>query len=151
MKQDHSEKLKKIESLEFTLPELSIDRNRKIENFYPYFLKANLLELNVNNQLPKVQASLNPLNTFLEYKNLKNSDQSVVIQCLDPVCEVCDGQNTMICLQCLPGHFLLEGKCYNACPESFMADIYRRECIPLNLRQKSKIILKKTLFPELLT
>lgn len=99
--------------------------------------------MNALNLQNKALPNMNPLNTFLEYKDFRHSthNQNIILQCLDPSCEVCDAQSTMICLQCLPGFFLLEGKCYNACPQTFMADIYKRECVPLALRQRSNFII----------
>jgi hypothetical protein len=130
----------KSESIEFALPEINISNNRKIENFFPYFLKTNLISL--NSPPNQMRQNYNPFNHYLEYKDLRTitGSQHVNLSCLDPLCEVCDLNNKIICLQCQPGHFLLEGKCYNSCPTNYNADIYKRECVSLAMRQRSKKI-----------
>lgn len=127
----------KSESIEFGLPEINISDNRKIENFFPYFLKANLIR--INSQPSLIRQNYNAFNHYLEYKDLRSiaGSDNVNLSCLDTLCEVCDINNKIICLQCQPGHFLLEGKCYNSCPPNYNADVYKRECVPLAIRQRS--------------
>lgn len=127
------------ESIEFGLPEINISDNRKIENFFPYFLKANLIR--INSQPSQIRHNYNAFNHYLEYKDFRSIAGSdyVNLSCLDTLCEVCEVNNKLICLQCQPGHFSLEGKCYNSCPPDYNADVYKRECVPLAIRQRSNI------------
>lgn len=103
-----------------TLPEININNNHKIEDFYPYFMKTNLLDL-------------------YQYNDIKSNFRTQDSICLDPICEICDMTNKLNCLQCLPGNFLLNEKCYSACPINFIADVYQRKCIPITLRTRSNI------------
>lgn len=123
-KLQNENKITKIESLEYALPEINLF-NRKIEYFYPYFLKTNLLDLQNNNKGFLSQT------VPIDFRKINNN-----LQCLDPLCEYCDQNNTVMCLQCLPGHFLLDGKCFISCPVNFLADVYKRECVPTTMRQR---------------
>jgi hypothetical protein len=103
VKQIKSENLKIYDS--FTLPEININTNEHLQQYYPYFYKTKLIE----------------------YKNEIVSNK--LFPCLDSNCEMCDPNNRIICGKCMAGYFLLENKCYIACPDDHIADIFKRICI----------------------
>lgn len=123
---------------EFTLPEITIERTRKIETFYPYFMKANLIEMDSLIDKRTLPYNFN-LNSFqMQQRSMSNNNNHIGEGCMDPLCELCDINNRITCLQCLPGHFLLNSKCYSACPQNYIADVYERKCMPMTLRTRSK-------------
>lgn len=103
------------ESYDYTLPEINIDNNHKIEYYYPYFYKTHIIEYNDN----------------INYQQLTND-------CPDYGCEWCNGNNKYICSECRHGFFLFQDKCYTVCPDNYSADIFKKKCSPL---QTSSIIL----------
>ena len=92
-------------SVEFTLPEIQVDKSHNIDFYYPYFYKTHIIEY---------QDSIN-------YKELTNN-------CLDLGCQWCDTTSKLVCSECHHGFFLYEGKCYTSCPNNYIADIFKKTC-----------------------
>lgn len=118
----------KTESVEFALPEINIDRHEKIEHYYPYFYKNRLIEIN------------NLMNMRDSVSNYNTMQSSIPLALCDSSCEKCHSQK-LICLQCYIGFFLLDNKCFNACPNGYVADVYKRQCVHLSLRRKSNNLI----------
>ena len=93
------------ESIQFTLPEISIDSNHKLEYYYPYFYKTHIIDY---------------------YENLNTN--TLTSDCLDLGCEWCDSASKSICKQCRHGFFNYNSKCFTVCPNNYIADIYKRKC-----------------------
>lgn len=125
-----------IESMEFNLPEISIDKNQRIEHYYPYFYKTHLLEY--NNMIDRQPQSNNAIHINGPHPNInpnlniRNSPITVptpIIECADIACEICDIQTKMKCLKCFHGFYSLDNKCYKSCPVNYIADIFKRQCV----------------------
>lgn len=101
-------------SVEFTLPEIEIDPSQKIEHYYPYFYKTHIIEYH----------------DTIDYQELTND-------CKDLGCQWCDNTTRMTCSECRHGFFLYNEKCYGSCPENYVADIFKKKCIPLNDNSKN--------------
>ncbi len=154
--QNQLQKQKQESFLSPQLPEIKITNNRKIEELYPYFMKANLIEYQeINLNLEPEIAVIDPLAVAINDPinvNVIDPEPMPIVEilpdltpdgCLDPLCELCDINNSIYCHQCLPGGFLFDKKCFNDCPDGFMADIYERRCINLSYRKQSKLIINK--------
>ena len=95
----------KTESIQFTLPQITIDSKHNIDYYYPYFYKTHIIDY---------------------YDNLNTNHLSS--DCLDLGCEWCDTASKAICHQCRHGFYNYNSKCYTVCPYNYIADIYKRKC-----------------------
>ena len=103
-------------SVEFTLPEITVDNSHKIDYYYPYFYKTHIIQYQ----------------EVINYSQLTND-------CRDIGCQWCDLGTKMTCSECRHGFFLYQGKCYTSCPEGYIADIFKKICSPMN--NSSRIII----------
>ena len=101
-------------------PTVTIDENHPLSYYYPYFLKNRFLSTGstITDTQPAI-AIISP--------NLKTS-------CMDIGCQFCESSFEIYCKECKLGFFLheQEQRCFTQCPKNFVADIFRRKCIPNN-------------------
>jgi hypothetical protein len=108
-------KEKSSSSTRLLLPSITIDADHTLDSYYPLFLQTHLLK------------------TQSENYNIQETTK-VCMNNENMFCEICDKSTMKICHKCEKGFFKLKGKCFNTCPKNFVADIFRRECHPLNER-----------------
>lgn len=49
---------------------------------------------------------------------------------MDLGCQLCESSTALSCIDCRLGFFLHEQRCFTQCPINFVADIFKRKCIP---------------------
>jgi hypothetical protein len=106
-------KVKAKEKLDFTLPSIEIDKRHKIDYYYPFFYRTNILQYKES----------------IDYKELSN-------MCIDLGCSWCDKNAKNSCFECRQGFFLHQNSCYTSCPLNHYADIFKKKCHPLNNESK---------------
>jgi hypothetical protein len=117
-----------VQSVEFALPEIHINKNQRIENYFPYFYKTHIINLpNNSNYIPSF------MSTTVSNVNILSSP------CLQPNCISCSLNNQATCSICKHGYFLYNNQCLYSCPNGYAADIFRRQCNPITYSGASKI------------
>jgi len=103
-------------NIKFTLPSIEIDKEHKIDYYYPFFYRTHLIEYQ----------------EIIDNKDLSN-------ECSDLGCNWCDIKSRNYCYECRHGFFLFQESCYTVCPQNHYADIFKKKCIPIDSQSKLKI------------
>jgi len=56
--------------------------------------------------------------------------KNLMTSCMDIGCQFCESSTMLTCTQCKHGFFLQDKRCFTQCPKDFVADIFRRICVP---------------------
>jgi hypothetical protein len=123
-----------IQSTEFSLPEININKFQKIEQFYPYFFKTGLIDF--KNMPGGIFNPLTALDNQVGIPFSQNMIQSPQL-CHDLNCDICDKITQSQCTLCRLGFYLLQGKCVNVCPQDHIADAFSRQCVGSSIRQRN--------------
>jgi hypothetical protein len=107
-------------AVEFTLQEIKVDNNHKLDSYYPYFYKTHIIEYQDN----------------IDYKVLSS-------ECRDVGCQWCDTNSKMICSECHHGFFLFDQKCYTSCPDGYTADVFKKSCNKIQNTSITQVVYLK--------